>query len=188
MIRVIKQFLSQKEVKILNEWTLKHYEEPFFEDPRMDLYCEKTRLTTRIVTDNPPSFHHNITYPKEAFNIQKRIQTKFKITNPVYPPPFRYGIVNGIGFENGTICLHRDPQYFSNTVTVHCNFITQKPISGGITVIEEKEYNIDERDMLMYAVSEVTHRVTQTIGTKERILWCYGFCLEKNKIQEIFAQ
>jgi len=186
MIKVLKDFLTHKEISILNEWTDQNHDQNFFQDAEMDIYYPKTRFTTRIVNTNEESISAVVEYPEEAYQIQKRIQQYFNLNNILYPPTFRNGIVNGIGFQNGSICKHSDPMYYENTITVHCNFITQKPVAGGVTIIEDHEYDIEEGDMLMYAVSELNHEVTPIVGTKPRILWCYGFCLNLEKAKEIF--
>ena len=125
-------------------------------------------------------------YPKESFDIQNRLIETLNLKNPIYPPPFYRGIVNGIGFENGSIFLHKDPIYFNNTFTLHCNFITKKSTAGGNTIINKKEYSIEERDALVYVVSHQEHEVTKIVGNVPRILWCYGFCINEDELKNIF--
>ena len=79
-----------------------------------------------------------IEYPKVAYNIQDRIRAKFNLWNQDHPPSFVDGIVNGIGIRDGYIFKHIDPIYIPGTHTVHCNIISQKPDSGGVTIIEER--------------------------------------------------
>jgi hypothetical protein len=182
MIKIIKQFLTKDEINILNNWTLANYKNKFFRDPGMDKKYKKTRLTTRgkhLLPDN-------VNYPKEAYLIQEKIQNLLGIKSPLYPHFHKKGIVTGIGFENGSIYSHKDPTYYPETITIHCNFITQKPIGGGITIIEGVSYDIEECDMLMYAVNKLEHGVTPNIGAKERILWCFGFCIPDSQAYEIF--
>ena len=179
MIKIFKNFLSLEECDELNTWTINNYSQPYFTDPNMDSYHKGTRFTTR-------GENKVINYPDKVYQIQDKIQSLLNIQNPLYPTAFYNGIVNGFGLEHGGIFEHRDPIYYPETITVHCNFLTQKSIDGGVTIIEGTEYDIDEGDMLMYAVSEIDHKVTEIIGEKLRILWCYGFCLNSKKVKEIF--
>jgi hypothetical protein len=179
VIRIVKNFLSLGECDELNTWTINHYSQPYFTDPNMDSYHKGTRFTTR-------GKNKVINYPDKAYKIQDRIESLLNIQNPLYPRQFYNGIINGVGLEHGSIFKHKDPVYYPGTITVHCNFLTQKPIGGGVTIIGEIEYDINEGDMLMYAVSEIHHEVTAIIGEKIRIIWCYGFCLSPDKVREIF--
>jgi len=182
MIRILKNFLSNDEIKSLNNWCLNNYTENFFNGTTMDPRYPRSRLTTRSNGYNTK----NINYPKESYQIQKKLLNALDIKNPLYPPPFCNGIVNGIGFEPGSIFCHIDPIYFKDTFTLHCNFITQKSADGGVTIIEGVPYDVDESDCLCYVVSNLKHEVLPIIGTTPRILWCFGFCITQNELKNIF--
>ena len=102
------------------------------------------------------------------------------------PQSFYDGIVNGIGFSPGLIEEHIDPIYYEGTNTLHCNVITQNCISGGVTIIEDAPFPVEEGDLLMYVVSKHQHRVTNIEGDRKRILWVFGFCIDDDKLEEIF--
>lgn len=183
MIKVIKNFISNREKATLNNWALENYQERFFSDPNMDPFNKGTRLTTRR---SPNSTADYIKFPKVSYDIKSRIQKKFNLQFAPHPNQFFNGIVCGVGFENGSIFEHTDPIYYTNTYTLHCNLISQKPLSGGITIINDKEYEIEERDLLCYIVSHQKHLVTPSIGKKERVLWCYGFSILEEQMYNIF--
>jgi hypothetical protein len=66
--------------------------------------------------------------------------------NTIAPwPSFTDGICTTIAFPPGSCCKHTDPIYFENTYTLHCNFVTQNPESGGITYIEDIPYQFGEK-------------------------------------------
>ena len=154
----------------------------------MDEYLEETRFTTRLKNEiDHEKENIKIDYPDSAYQIQEKIIKEFKLQNVKTPPSFVDGIVNGIGFEGGSICDHIDPIYYDDTHTLHCNIISQKSISGGITIIENVHYDIDEGDLLCYIVSNHRHKVTKTFGNKLRILWVFGFCVDDIKLNEIFS-
>ena len=182
MIKILKNFISIDEVNILNSWCLENYTKKFFKDPHMDLRYPRTRLTTR----GSGLENYNIHYPKESYNVQDRLIKTLNLKNPLFPPPFYNGIVNGIGFENGSIFSHQDPVYYKNTFTLHCNFITKKSFGGGVTIINGREYDIDQTDALIFIVSHQKHEVTKITGNKPRILWCYGFCISQEEMYNIF--
>ena len=103
------------------------------------------------------------------------------------PPSYSHGIVTGIGYDGGRIENHIDPTYYPDTKTVHFNAITQQAEEGGHTIIDGVEYkNVNPTDLLIYQVSELHHEVTSTKGNTPRILWVFGFCLDNEKIEEIF--
>ena len=190
-VKIVKNFVSKEELNVLNSWTLKNFKcnSHWYKDAGMDEFKEQTRFTTRLGNEVDHKREKiTINYPQEAYNIQKRIKKFFRLENCKQPPSFVDGIVNGIGFEGGSICTHIDPEYFDDTSTLHCNVISQKSISGGVTIIENNEYDIDEGDLLCYIVSKQYHRVTETVGSKNRILWVFGFCIDDEKTYEMFGK
>lgn len=186
--KVVKNFLFSNEIEVLNKWSLSHWKEDYFKDACMDPFNDETRFTTRMGNDTiAKESGFLINYPEECYNIQERIKKFFRLHNYQSPPSFYDGIVNGIGFSPGVIHEHIDPQYIENTHTLHCNIISQNSISGGITVIAEKEYPVNDGDLLFYIVSKHYHHVTEIKGDKPRILWVFGFCVDDEKIEEIFT-
>lgn len=185
-VKIIKNFISDEERQILNFWTLSNYPEEYFRDPTMDDLYEGTRYTTRGPNEDDVKERMLIEYPKEAYDIRKRIIEAFDLEGYRHPRSFYDGIVNGIGFENGNIFNHIDPIYFPGTNTLHCNIVTQKPHHGGNVVINDVEYDVEDTDLMYYMVSKHYHSVTRTSGLKHRILWVYGFCIPDEKMEEIF--
>lgn len=188
-VRIVKNFASKEEIDVLNKWSLKNLKEnPHqYMSANMDYDDPGSRVTTRLENEiDHIDEEVFIEYPKVAYNIQDRIRAKFNLWNQDHPPSFVDGIVNGIGIRDGYIFKHIDPIYIPGTHTVHCNIISQKPDSGGVTIIEGKEYDIDPGDLLCYAVSEVYHEVTTTRGSTNRIIWVFGFCVSPIKMEEMF--
>lgn len=185
--KIIKNFLFQDEIHALNNWTLNNWQNDYFEDACMDSNNPGSRFTTRM--NNELVARETgivINYPKECYNIKERIKKFFNLYNYRHPPSFYDGIVNGIGFSPGLIEDHIDPVYINGTNTLHCNVITKNCISGGITFIEGKPFPVDEGDLLMYVVSKHSHKVTNIVGDVNRILWVFGFCVDDEKLEEIF--
>lgn len=185
-VKVIKNFLSEKELEELNSWALDNYRGPFFVPNNMDHGYGKyrpTRLTTRgFGMTNAP-----LKYPEDAYGVQNKLKKYLDIENPMFPPPYFNGIVCGVGLNGGYIEKHKDPIFYKDTQTLHCIFKTQKSDSGGNTIIEEKEYDeVDENDLLMCVVSKYDHGASRIIGNTPRVLWYFGFCLSEEKLKKIF--
>ena len=185
-VKVVKNFLTLEDVYELNSWALDSYRGPFFVPTDMDPGYGKykpTRLTTRgFGLTNAP-----LEYPKKAYSIQDNIKQYLNIDNPLFPPPYKDGIVCGVGIMNGSVYPHKDPIFYENTQTLHCIFKTQKCDSGGNTFICGKEYDdLHEVDMLLCLVSKYEHGATRICGNKPRVLWYFGFCLDEEHIKKIF--
>lgn len=187
-VKVVKNFLFKNEFNQLNSWTLDNWKDSYFSDANMDPYNSETRFTTRMPNESiAKDLGVVINYPRVCYNIQERIKNFFHLENYESPPSFYDGIVNGIGFSPGVIEDHIDPVYIDGTHTLHCNIISQNSVSGGVTTIEGNEYPVENGDLLMYIVSKHNHYVSEIEGDIPRILWVFGFCIDDDKLEEIFT-
>jgi hypothetical protein len=149
----------------------------------------QTRFTTRHSYGRCKEYQdYKVQYPKEVYDIQKRLLEYLKIKeNTIAPwPSFTDGICTTIAFPPGSCCKHTDPIYFENTYTLHCNFVTQNPESGGTTYVESIPYQFEKNDMIMYITSHLEHEVTEISGDIPRILWVYGFGITLPEMNHIF--
>ena len=170
--QIIRNFIDTRVKDILNKWTLDNYQNSYFTDANMGE--ETTTLTTRFFRSCRDIDYPTIAYQTQVKIIERFISTKFKLAQ------FCHGITNSITFNNGDIREHVDPIYLNNTTTYHFNLITQKPIEGGITYINNTPYETNETDLIIYPVSEVEHRVNTVKGDIPRIAWMFGFSIFKN--------
>lgn len=184
MIKIISNFLNESDRIVMCNWALENYEKDFFYSPRMNPKYLGTRRTTRSRKTNKEDF----SYPQNAYDVQNKILNYFKITEYKYPPGFKDGIVCGVGRKGDAVYNHSDPVHYENTYTLHANFIVQKPESGGVTIIDGKEYNIDQNDLLLFVPSHLDHEVNEVVGDTKRVLWCYAFCVDKETIDRIFNE
>lgn len=182
MVKIFKNFLNEEDRYVLLEWAIDNYKKDFFVSPKMNPNLLDTRKTTRSINANTKK----IIYPKNAYNIQKNIINYFNLNNFKYPPVFKNGIVCGVGTSGDSVYLHQDPVHYKNTYTLHANFIIQKPENGGSIIINKNKYNLEEKDMLLFVSSHLKHEVETVVGNKERVLWCFGFCVDKETIDKIF--
>lgn len=183
---IIKNFISNDTIKVLNEWALnKVYSKPkiFYDACMGSGGLDRTRLSTRVFFQiNHTNFNLNniINYPDEALELRVKIAQYFNLKN-YKDPPYCNGIICGIGYNNGDIKEHTDPVYYDDTYTLHCNAITQAADEGGITIIEGIPYPTKPNDILIYPVSKVKHKVTTIKGNTARILWVFGYCINDER-------
>tara|TARA_Y100000033_G_C2726165_1_gene100939 strand:- start:8 stop:616 length:609 start_codon:yes stop_codon:yes gene_type:complete len=190
LVKRVENFLTEGEINVLNDWTSNHYNKPYFVNPGMNNDSEQTRFTTRHAYGRCEEYQeYQVEYPKEVYDIQKRLIKYLKLNqNSIAPWPFfTNGICTTIAFSPGSCVEHTDPVYYQNTYTLHCNFVTQNPKSGGITYLESVPYEFKESDILMYITSHVQHGVTEISGDIPRILWVYGFCVSFTEMNNIFG-
>lgn len=187
--KIIKNFLKENELKSLNSWTLNNYKNPYFVDPKMNNDAVQTRYTTRHAHLRSCEYKdYMVEYPKEVYEIQKRLVEVLKLKRSLLIPfpSFTNGICTTLAFSPGSCSSHVDPIYYHDMYTLHCNFVTQNPIKGGITIVEGKKYDIAENDLILYVSSHMEHEVTECYGDVPRILWVFGFCISECKKNEIF--
>lgn len=170
-IQIIKNFITNDEKEILNQWSLNNFNNKRNNYSDANMGKKHTRFTTRYNKNCD-----DIEFPNLIFEIQNKIITHLKIKNFLFPP-FCHGVVNGIGFAGGSIYNHKDPNWFNGHTTLHCNIISSKPNSGGVTVINDVPYETEETDLLVFSPSTHFHYVTENIGDTQRILWVFGFCI-----------
>lgn len=204
LVKAYKDFITEDQKHILNKWTLDNYQTDYFMDPRMDSNgLKNSKLTTRFANplvnynNNPPHSHDhvkliassnpNFEYPDLVYEIQKSIILTFGLKDFGLSPVGKSGIITEISFSGGTVHSHTDPVWFEGTHTVHCNLITQKPESGGVTYIEGEPWDVNETDLLTYIVSSAEHSVDKVIGDRHRILWVFSFMLSEFDTQRMFA-
>lgn len=165
MIKVIPNFVSDAECLVLSEWILQNHQT--FTDARMG----GKRKTTRYLSDN-------VDFPETALDIRVRIKEYLQLEDMVRPP-FINGMVASYAETGDTCYEHIDPVWCEGHHTMHCNVIIQKPESGGNVVIEGKEYDMPKGDLICYYVSDLKHKVTEVYGDTPRLMWIFGFCVER---------
>ena len=169
--KIIKNFVSKKEQKKLIDWIINNRNTPgLFSDANMN----GNRITTRYSKD--------FSFPDTAYKIQKRIITKLKFKE-FKLPKYQHGIVASYAGKNDAIYEHRDPQWHPPYETLHCNLMLQKPIEGGKPIINKEAIDLDERDLWCYYVSKVPHASSKVMGSRARLMYVFGFCIDpKEKI------
>ena len=99
----------------------------------------------------------------------------------VIPEP-KFGNFIGVNTDGGAVHPHKDPRSVNNEVHVRINFLVSKPHIGGMPVINNTEYNIDEGDCWVNLASEELHQSTKVQGDKPRIVLSLGSYVNENQI------
>jgi hypothetical protein len=167
-------FISLNEAQELSNWTLQNKDQKFFKDAEMG----GKRITTRFSTDI------NFEYPKIVKDIRNKIidllDLREQEENKIYPP-FKDGAVASCAFEGDTCFEHIDPVWHKGFHTMHCNIITQTPKKGGNLILNGVLEQMNERELNCYLVSRLSHGTDLVEGSKERLMWVFGFCIQEDK-------
>mgnify|MGYP003139724678 FL=1 len=166
-MQIIKNFIEKKNCDKLSEWIFDRQKSGLFQDANM----KGKRITTRYTAKD-------IVFPQAAFEIRNKIIAHLGIKN-FKLAPFRYGMYASVAFKGDTCYLHKDPRYYRNHYTMHCN-IKLNDSDGGDVLVNEQSYKINKGDMWVYKTSEVNHGSNELLSDL-RLVWVYGFCVNENK-------
>ena len=166
MIKLIPNFVSSNECAELTSWINSNHNN--FVDARMG----GIRKTTRYIKDG-------IKFPQIALEIRERLKNHLDLEDMIRPP-FAKGMVASYAEPGDTCYEHIDPVWCEGHYTMHCNVIVQKPESGGNVVIEGQEFDMPEGDIICYYVSNLKHSVTEVMGSKNRLMWIFAFCVQED--------
>ena len=174
-------FISLNETQELSNWILKNKNKEFFKDANM----KGKRITTRYSTNL------NFEYPKIVKKIRNKIINLLNLheeeVNKTYPP-FKDGVVASCAFEGDTCFEHIDPIWFEGFNTLHCNIITQASEKGGDLILNGVLEKMNERELNCYLVSKLPHSTNLVEGSKERLMWVFGFCIKEDKWNKLVKQ
>lgn len=173
MILRIPNFIDATEQKVLVDWINANKDSDIFCDANMG----GSRRTTRYTDAD------KLNFPVEAFNIRKRIIERLKLEHDAFgiAPKFAHGMVASYAPVGDACYAHRDPVWYKGYVTLHCNILIQAPEDGGDVIVNDIPEKMHENELFCYRVSEDLHGVTEVLGTKPRLLWIFGFCIEQNE-------
>ena len=117
-----------------------------------------------------------------AYNIRNRVYEQFGISSFKEEPIF--GVFLGVNAESGFVHQHTDATE-NGLYHVRLNFMLSKPYEGGMPVINEQEFNVDEGESWVNLASEWFHRSTPVVGDKIRVVLSLGALVEKTQLDPI---
>jgi hypothetical protein len=177
---VIRNFASSEEVQILKNWQIKAVEEGQFVDgitgdwDAKEFSRTKKRLTNRM--------SKNINYPDLVQTLQDRICQTFPILSnvPLIEVHGKDGVVVSVTYNDGDVYKHKDPSVGEGVAGLRCNILASKAQNGGTIHVEDKNYDLNEGDMMCYLVTELYHSVEVCNGDNPRALFMFGFVVDKD--------
>ena len=126
------------------------------------------------------NFHLNLTKEIKEFS-----QKTYKVLGINYfIKEHIFGNFIGVQEENGFVHSHIDPN-LNNLEHIRINFMISKPIGGGIPIINNEEFNIEEDQAWLNRASKYYHSSTPVKGDKKRIVLSLGSYLTKKDINKI---
>lgn len=118
-------------------------------------------------------------HPDLAICIRKKLANILSF--PIEPKPgYKDGIVASYAMTGDTCFSHCDPVWHDHLITVHCNVIVKEPENGGDLVVNGDKYEMPLNQFICYPVSELAHETTAIFGNSPRVMWVFGFCVEKD--------
>jgi len=169
-VKVINNFVSQEEAVALNTFTLNAIKGNKFSSGRASFNGNK-HLVSR--------FNKELEFPEIALQIKNRVQKLLGLpeetTNTVWN---KSGIVVNCSFDGAEIAPHRDVKQGDKSL-LRCNILSSAAEKGGVLTVENEEFKLDALSMYLCLVSECTHSVSKIEGSSPRILWQFGFNVDK---------
>jgi hypothetical protein len=123
----------------------------------------------------------NVSLTDMVEHYSEKLFEKLNFTDTREEPNF--GNFIGVNSQNAFVHSHKDSKSEHGFFHVRINFLVQKPISGGMPVINNKIYVIEENQSWLNLASEWTHSSTPVIGIKERIVLSLGKYVNPNQIK-----
>lgn len=184
-IELIKNFVTEEEGRILNQFVLDCIQKGLFENGKASMHLNKNgaHMVSR--------FNRGLQYPEVAFVVRKRIMDLFGFNDSfVYTLFNDSGIAVNCSFKDGQLWEHVDTRE-NNQALLRCTVVTSQPAQGGIFHVEGKPILLNDNDLYACLVSEHRHFCTKNEDDKPRIVWQFGFNINvedwnsgKIKVQE----
>jgi len=185
-------FIRFQQQKYVRRWELNNYKTHLLLNDNI-----KNELTNFVINNfnNQLFFRHNgnarrfcilnqISTPitNLLINYRKQVYNDFGVSSFEEEPIF--GIFLGVNTETGFVHEHTDPTKYGFYHT-RINFLVSKPIEGGIPVINNEEFIIDEGESWINLASEWKHKSTPVVGEKPRIVLSLGALVQKTQLDPI---
>jgi hypothetical protein len=172
---IFKKFITQEEADELNSFTLNAIKQGKFKDGTTSKHLNPSgsHLVSRSSND--------LVLPKLAFTVKNRIMQQFGLLEKDTFRRFSsHGIVVNCSFKNAQLAKHKDLSIGDNQSLLRCNVITSQPNKGGLLFVEDTLVDTKDTDMYTCLVSEHEHYSTINEDEKPRIVWQFGFNIDKN--------
>lgn len=172
-IEIIKQFVTDEEARLLNDFVLDCVKKGLFENGRASkhLNADGTHMVSR--------FNKELKYPEVAYVLKQRIMNFFGLKEEDTFSMFNQsGLAVNCTFKDGQLWEHLDARQNDKSL-LRCTVVTSQPTIGGIFHVEKKPVILEDNDLYACLVSEHQHFCTKNEDDKPRIVWQFGFNVNK---------
>jgi hypothetical protein len=172
-VEIIKNFITEEVAEVLNTFTLSSINKGVFKDGVISRQFNPpgSQMVTR--------FSPEIVFPNEAFNIQNKLKTLLSLSDTdLHTFAHHTSIVVNCSFAPARVIKHIDPKQ-NGLSLLRCNILSSAPEAGGLLHVEDTPITQPELSVYFCLVSDYHHYVTPVEGDKPRILWQFGFNVDK---------
>lgn len=173
-VEVLENFISAEEASVLNKFTLDGIASGDF----------KEGVTSKHL--NPPNvqmvtrFSPEIVFPRTALDIQDKLKVLLGLKDSdVYTFFHPTSIIVNCSFAPARVFRHKDHKQ-NGLSLLRCNVLSSAPEAGGVLHVEDVPVEQPELSVYFCLVTDYYHHVTAVEGNKPRILWQFGFNVEKD--------
>jgi hypothetical protein len=177
-VLLVQNYLSQEEINGLKEWAILSESSQFVDGISRNLDGEFVRVKNRVTN----RMSENINYPEIVYSIQSRMRKDFGLEKAgLILGHGKDGVVVSITHNGGDVHKHRDPNQSFSESCLRLNILVSRPINGGLIHVEDRVYNPEVGDLMGYLVSDYEHWVETCNGNDPRIMFMFGFIVNKSK-------
>jgi len=177
----VRNFLSLEECNQLNKWVELGVQNKWLDLGRSKeaIWVYNKRLTTRAYADR-------FNYPKIVYSVFNKITNYLKVEHldKSIAGGGKDGVVVSYTLPGGNVYAHKDPMENDRHV-LRCNVMTQAAEDGAELFIGGEKINIEVGDLHCYLPSNIEHYVTEAKGNTPRIMWMFGYQIDKHEFDEL---
>jgi hypothetical protein len=174
-LEILPEFISAEEAAVLNNFVSDQISLGKFSEGMSSKHLnpENSQMVSR--------FNPNIVFPELVLDIQQRLckllELEAKDIHTLFHPT---GVVVNCSFDGAQVIPHKDPTQDGKSL-LRCNVISSSPTAGGDLLVEGQKIEVPELGIYFCLVSEQEHAVTKISSSKPRIVWQFGFNVDKNE-------
>jgi hypothetical protein len=158
--KIIKQFITEEQQQQMQQWfTTTKQKGQFWQFPD-----DPTRYNCKALSFTD--------LPQIIFEIKSKIMDTFNVREYEEPDPRKYVFFN-YHLEGAQVHKHRHFPH-DGVTEFRCNIIISKPLEGGMPVICDTTYIVEERDLWAFDAHD-QHWTTPVKGNKPRMMMSFGF-------------
>jgi hypothetical protein len=189
------QFIQYLQPKFVKRWELNRYILPLSIDQALLNDIKKFAFKNDL---NRSLFQHNgnarqfcilnqtqTNVSEKAINFRLMAYKQLGISSFKEEPMF--GIFLGVNNKTGFVHQHTDPaeEGFYHT---RINFLLSKPHQGGMPIINNEDFEVNEGECWLNLASEWLHSSTPVVGSKPRIVLSLGALVKKEHMHPILKE